>query len=52
MSDFKYNTLTLGLYVISITLAIFLQDIGLLFDLTAAVSCTCLMFIFPGIFYL
>ena len=44
-----YLALTVSLYVIKIICAIFLDDIGFVFNYVSAICASTLMFIFPGL---
>ena len=43
---------TILIYIIEIALAIFIEDIGVVFQFGAAISGTSVQFIWPGYFYL
>ena len=47
-----YYTVTIILYIIVVSCACMMDDIGVIFEFIGAICCSCLLFIIPGSFYL
>ena len=52
MNTCYYYVFTSLIYVVAVIGAIFIDDLGIVFTVSASVTGSCLQFLFPGYFYL
>ena len=52
MNKIYYYTFTIVIYVIAIVGAIFIDDLGIVFTVSASVTGACVQYLFPSYFYL
>ena len=52
MKPLKYYGLTALVFLAVIVTSILVKDVTLIIDLVSAFTCSCLMFLFPGFFFL
>ena len=52
MKSVYYYSGTIGLFVLEAILAILIPDVSIVFNFVSAIACSCIGFIFPGVFYI